>query len=300
MAAHEVLTRADATRTLDAISPRLYKLRSWLHLHQFGVPTLRGIVVDGWSREEEQAVRDFGDSMGTGELLLRSDRVAEMGKYPRGGSIVSLAELPGVVVGHIRDGRVVFLLEPVSPFSDLYSVNSASWPSDEFIIHEIVGPGFDASDLKRGDDSPHERYVLTKSRYGPIPPQRLEHYVIGSDAYRSSWMRRAAKVGQMLLDGGFRPASVGASLQEVAAEGLSAMDEVLLLEHRDSYRAVPCQLIESVHDQVMDLRQRLQGGGLPGEPFALSMSYVGPGARPVYWDIVWPRFKYEGDTAISR
>jgi hypothetical protein len=177
------------------------------------------------------------------------------------------------------------MLEPVSPFTDYYSLNVAYWPSEPIQV-EIVGPGFDASDLKRGDESPHESFELDREH-----DRYLQHLVISNGRYTASWLRRLEKCGRMLS--GRRAASLPQEeVRELAREALRANGEALLLEHEAGYPPIPRRLIEAVVHQTKTLPHSLEALDLPGEPLIVSMSFVTVEQRAVYWDMVWPHRKY--------
>ena len=95
----------------------------------------------------------------------------------------------------MRACRTVFLLEPKSPFDDLYSLSMRFGDNEAEV--EVVGPGFDASDLKRGDESPHEliRLARKSANGGYVEVGRSE---LSPAQYRAAWKRRLGKVGRMV------------------------------------------------------------------------------------------------------
>lgn len=144
----------DAAQAIG-LFPRNYKLISWLAIHTLGLPTVDGVIFDTWGEHVAKAIHRFCGLIGTDRLLLRSDKADEAGTSPRGGFLVDIQNVHEEVLPLIEQGRTLFLLEPKSPFSDLYSVGVLAWPGDRCMVIEVVGPGFDASDLKaRGPNPP--------------------------------------------------------------------------------------------------------------------------------------------------
>ncbi len=59
---------------------------------------------------------------------------------------------------------LALLLEPISPYGDQYSLAGVTVPDEGKMFIEVVGPGFDASDILRGDLQPSRAMgVLTVS-----------------------------------------------------------------------------------------------------------------------------------------
>lgn len=278
----------DAARAIGAFGG-FNKLLSWLHLVELGLPTLRGIIVPHWSRQAESAIQQFAGEIHASALLLRSDKVTETGAYPAGGFLVEVQALRQVAQDFLAQGRILFLLEPVSPFSDLYSLSLGYTMSNQLII-ELVGRGFDASDLKRGQETPHESYRIELRPNGASVIS--DHSILSRNEYQASWRRRVSKVGRLLQHGSWdadepEPLATGAVLAR-----LSQMGEPMLGEARDHYERIPADLIEDAIHRTRDLQAQFQARGMPGTPLVVSMSYVGRAARPVYWDTVWPSLKY--------
>lgn len=284
-----VLTPHDAAAALDLIGGRLWKLRSWLFLMAKRFRVLRGIVIYGDSTSDLPAVRKFCRQVGAANLLVRTDRENETGIYPRGGYLVPLEEVERLLRDRPRD-RYYFLLEPVHPLQDLYSINSAIWPSDSFVIHEIVGPGFDSSDLKRGGESPHERFLVARKR--EIGPQDvIDHTVVTPEAFANSWRRRMAKAHDLLIHG----TPVRQDFQvEATRRALRDAGLPLLLTAEDGYQRMGFERLQEVHHSLMRLCSILPENEFPGEPLVLSSAFVADQRQLLHWDVVWPQLKYEG------
>lgn len=292
MGATIVQNEAQARRLADRLDG-YWKLRSWLYLHVVEVPTLRGVIVHEWDSDAASAVREFACELGVEEVLLRSDGPSESGVYPRGGFNVSIEDLDLVAPQFSDPGRVLFLLEPASPFDDLYSVGIAAWPDEDALLVEVVGPGFDASDLKRGDITPHESLRASRSASNPV----ITHHRIATlGSYRESWALRLAKVGCLMS----RSKGMREALSpDVARRHLLESGHRMLLDHEAGYAPIPDELLMPVVHVASGLGERLRALDLPGEPFMVSMSYIGEQARPVWWDVVWPHLKYTKVSPLS-
>jgi hypothetical protein len=291
-----IVRNGDDARVALTRFPRHYKLISWLALHVLELPTLAGIVFDSWSVEVEAYVHAFADSLGVDRLLLRSDKADETGKYPVGGFLVNMGQIVEHAEPFLSEDRVVFLMEPRSPFRDEYSLGVVLWPGEPVRV-EMVGPGFDAGDLKRGRTSPHESFELARRDAGLNFEDRiLDHHVINSEGYRASWNRRLKQTAELLVSEGAEPSD--GSLKWVRNE-LNRRSERLLLTSGDGYRPINLDLVQRVVEDIEGLPEGLQHLDLPGEPLMVSMSYFGTHYEPIYWDVVWPDLKYQGANSRS-
>ena len=286
MSALSVESVQDARHLLDVIGVGLFKIRSWAGLTILGYPTLAGVVVLEWDKDAASTIENFASSHDINRLLFRSDAPRETGVYPRGGYELPIEDVEVISCALLDRKRTPYFLEPCNPFEDYFSLGLLLWPGDDLVV-EVVGRGFDASDLKRGDLSPHERFHLS-----PDGLAIRDHWQVSQAGYRQSKIQRLAKIGRLY---GSHPddESSEEDLAEAGEAYLRATGYPLLLESTD-YEPVSLEMVESVAKKTTDLPGQLQGLGLPGAPLMISMTYWGPNLIPVYWDVVWPRHKYEG------
>jgi hypothetical protein len=256
------------------------KLFSWLLLHVARVPTLEGVIVTAWNPSVAAVVKRFASRWPSQSVLLRSDTRLETGRAPRGGYILGGPELEHDARRLLDMGRVLFLLEPASPLEDLYSLTfepDAAWR--EWLV-EVVGPGFDASDLKRGDVTPHEQVWLDLKDGEP----RVTHRSTASDRVdEADRAIRFEKVARLLA------VSVG----DVPVE-LQRREETMLLDY-PRYVPISNELLALAVRNALPLARTLRAHELANGGITLSMSFVGRDARPVFWDVVWPKLKYPGN-----
>jgi hypothetical protein len=278
-----IRTADDARETL-ALWRSHPKLFSWLLLRSVELPSLAGIIISRWDQAVADRVATFAGELGADALLLRSDSPAETGHAPRGGFVLRLSDVPRVVPRWLGGGRTVFLLEPASPFDDRYSLSLEPLLGWREWCAEVVGAGFDASDLKRGDVTPHEQVRLSVEGNRIMIRDRR----IASDTVQASVRAiRAGKIASMLK----------CSESDIDVE-LTRRGETMFLE-KGPYRAVPDALLSTAVTQARRLRPALQRWDVGDHGIAISMSFVGRSARPVFWDLVWPRSKYVVDEARS-
>jgi hypothetical protein len=265
-----------AGRAIDRFE-RFPKILSWLVLHSAGLPTLPGVIVSRWDLGVARGIEDFASTLGWDQLLVRSDAAAESGRSPRGGYLIAPEQVETEVRALLDQGRAVFLLEPASPFDDLYSMSmqpDVAW--HEWRL-EIVGAGFDASDLKRGDATPHEQI---RGRLGARGFDVLERVVAKDDVFQATRAIRVAKAARLLH----------CSPDEVPAE-LSRLGETLLLDFQ-TYRPIPYEDVAAIVHHAARVRQVLVGRHLDDRRITISASLLGQTGEPVFWDLVWPGSKY--------
>lgn len=284
---HVIVSSADARRAVVRFGD-CRKLMSWLTIHAAGLPALKGLIVDGWTRGTCDAIDLFARRLNATGLMIRSDHKADTGRSPRGGYVVPLARLGSEVRWFLDQGRVVFLLEPRSPFDDLYSLTMAAVPGSDRWMVEVAGPGFDASDLKRGDVTPHEILEATP-KHGAYAVSRER--CTSQLEYERSLATRFTKVARLLgwpSEQGQPPVDLD---PEVVAAKLASRGETLLLEAH-IYRPIPQALLHRALDEAVKLRRTMDSCAMPVGNIAISMSYLGRRADPVFWDVVWPSAKY--------
>jgi hypothetical protein len=272
---------ADAERASETYAGYT-KLVGWLTVVRLGLPTLRGVVVTSWSPEAERIIGQFLELITRDAVTIRSDSLHGRGSYPPGGDLVTANELSSVVGRFLDLGRVVFLLEPRSRFDDLYSL-SIGYIDASTVIVEAVGPGFDASDLNRGEASPHEWWRLDETD-GIV----VEHSRASRAAYEESWRTRLDKVARLVcIEQGIRPSNRQGRRQ--AEHWLRENGHNLLIDSETEYQAMPGPLLNAALANCSSLRTKLPEIGLQADSFVVSMTYFGRFAEPIYWDVAWPR-----------
>ena len=137
---------------------------------------------------------------------------------------------------------------------------------------EIVGPGFDASDLKRGLQVPHE-WVRLPADAQHASGEGVTRECLSEDEYRFSRERRIGRIRDLLQ----------------RSEDLIDLEAWLLREHPlfvdyPTYRPIP----DSLLNRAIGVFRRVEDLAPDGssQPFVLSMSFIGEDARLVCWDLM--------------
>lgn len=278
-----------------------HKALSIIYLRMMGYPTLKGVIVTAWDKEAMEITTAFCKENHFEKLLIRIDKIRETGSAPRGGYLVDYQNLEKEVTNYLEEGRIVILLEPMSPYNDLYSINALFAKDREDIVLEIVGPGFDASDLNRGDISPHQ--ILSVSKAISEIPSNLgrilkQLHIVSPEAYKQSVEQRLVKIGMTYARLNVVNVS-GWSEKRIAQLGEKCLQEsgqTLLLENREVYKPISAKYLKILLPYVIELPEKLQKLGVEVEPtMVLSMSILNEnGGRLNFWDIVWPSLKYTG------
>ena len=196
-------------------------------------------------------------------------------------------------------GRIVAIYEPADPLLNMYNMNLL-FESTRRVTIEVVGPGFDASDLQRGDLSPHETFSVDLSSEGLISDLRLVQRV-DRMAYAASVILRKDKIRKKLASA---PSTDLARRIRVSLAIPEDLNDLLMkigspLREAQAYQPVPENLLRDTLSEIAESRvvERYTAMTGVGFPLVVSTSLVNRGSRQVYWDIVSPTLKFEGLTS---
>lgn len=280
------------------------KTTSMLWMHALGLPVLSGVVIADWSKASASAVGRFSGRGQFSSLLLRIDKRHERWTRRRGGYLLTLTEVPATVKELKQEGMIAVLLEPASPYADQYSLAGVTVPEQEKLIIEIVGPGFDASDILRSDVHPHERW---EARLGPImtgirstkPMACHQVNLVTQDQYAQSVQERLVKIGARLKNPAF-PDSVlkdspsgSKQLAEESMVFLKNTGQTTLLNHAKSYPPIPEKHVSRFAGDVRKLLSGLSAYGIHLGASSFAASVI-PKRGLVFWDF-FPALKQEAD-----
>lgn len=291
-------------RTLDAVRG-CWKATSVVWMHAMRLPVLPGLIVPKWSRQTAALVREFCARARYSEVLLRIDKSGQRWTRRRGGYLVRVADIDGVMKDLSREGMIAILLEPASPYTDSYSLGGVAIPDEERVVIEVVGPGFDASDILRSDVQPHERFEVCLSynrwRLDTSDPRNCKRtYLIDSSTYQRTVKQRLTKIGARLENIAFPDAVLGSGradreqLARRAQAFLKKTGQTLLLEHAASYSPIPRGQLAAFAARVSSLVRRLAGYGIHLGTISVSASFI-TNRRLVFWDFFPAKMR---DTAI--
>lgn len=120
-------------------------------LRSLGLPTLDCCLLlpESNAQSQAEAAERFACRHQTDRLLVRSDGGSEVRSYYRGGNTFGLSAAIRVCQELTLGGRAAILAQPTSRFSNRLAVNFAAERDGRFLV-EMLGPGYDVSDLNRG------------------------------------------------------------------------------------------------------------------------------------------------------
>jgi hypothetical protein len=289
--------RNNLARFLEVL-PGCWKCSSLLWMQSNGFPVLPGLILNGWARETEAAVSKFCQERNFSELLLRIEKPGKRWTRHRGGYNIPISSARGIVEDLAKEEMLALLLEPASPYSDLYSSTSVCDLVTGKVDVEIVGPGFDASDILRSDTVPHERFEISveigKSRSSkPQKPVIRRVHLISPEKYQASAQRRLAKIGARLRNPSFPEEELQAAsgtLEELAKQGVQYLQktgQTRLLDHLNAYESIPSTLLDAFLNQLLRLIRTAAAAEVLWKTISVAGSFLESG-RLVMWDFFVP------------
>lgn len=296
----EDVTAMNLLQALEQVRGCL-KTTSMLWLRVLGIPVLSGVVVDAWSREASAVVRRFVGRNHFSELLLRIDKRNDRWTLRRGGYLIRLPDIPAAVEELKREEMLALLLEPASPYRDEYSLAGVSIPEQEKLIIEVVGPGFDASDILRGDLQPHERWEARLNLIGSADQSGGGDLIKVAQLTREQYVEtvrlRLAKTGARRANPAFPDTGMGscnAKLDELIQKGISFLKErreTLLLRHAEAYIPISSNHVRNFAQHVQKLLSGLSAYGIHLGSSSFAASVI-PKRGLTFWDF-FPARKQE-------
>ncbi len=254
------------------------------------LPVLSGVVIDGWSSYSARAVRKFCRKHRLENVLLRIDKRQQRWTNRRGGYVLPVSSIESIVRELKRDGMIAILLEPASPYADQYSLAGVTIPEQQKLVVEIVGPGFDTSDILRGDLSAHERWEVNLGSIAN-PPGKIasitahQTYVMSPKGYADSVEQRLAKIGSRIRNPAFpdlEPKNRTERVRE-AVSFLRRTRQTTLLRNNASYKPISPKQVIIFAKYVRNLLGGLAGYGIHLGSSSFAASVI-PRRGFIFWD----------------
>ncbi len=272
-----------------------WKCGSLLWMQSNSFPVLPGLILNGWVSETEAAVSRFCQERNFSELLLRIEKPGERWTRRRGGYTIPLDKVRSQVEELASEGMITILLEPASPYLDMFSLTSACDLETGKVDVEVVGPGFDASDILRADVVPHERFelFLGNRELKTTTPSSLQCrrlHLVGREEYKASFQRRLVKIGARLRNPSFPDEVMGAAstgpdqalLVQEAIRFLQTSGQTTMLDHEE-YEPIPSRLLNMFLGEFLRLFERIRSSNILWRTISLASSFL-PQDRLVIWD----------------
>jgi hypothetical protein len=169
---------------------------------------------------------------------------------------------------------------------------------------EVVGLGFDASDILRADILPHERFELSLGKRELKTPalsklQIRRTHLVGREDYKTSIQQRLVKIGARLRNPSFRDEVMGAAgldqavLIQEATHFLRTSGQTTMLDHQE-YEPIPSRLLNMFLREFLRLFERIRASRIQWKLLSVASSFL-PEDRLVIWDFFSPG---EHDTTV--
>jgi len=277
-----------------------WKCASLLWMQANGFPVLSGLILNDWTSQSQRAVERFCSERNFSELLVRIEQPGQRWTRRRGGYTIPIDQVQRQVEELARDGMLTILLEPASPYCDRFSLTSVCELESGTLNVEVVGPGFDASDILRSDLLPHERFEVwlagedqnTEADAG-FRPKRS--HIVATEEYRASAKQRLEKIGARLRNASFPDDLIEASssaveraaLAKEAEEFLKASGQTMLLDHAETYQPISLPLLNVFLKEFQRIFDRVRTRKARWRTLSLAASFL-PRERFVIWDFFVP------------
>lgn len=282
----------DELRTLFHEMEGYNKVKSILLLKLLDFPVLDFVIVTKWSEKTRNGLQNFAGKICSNSFLLRHDKSPEQYSYPRGGYVINYDKLEAECNKFFSLNRLVMLLEPFSPYDNNFNINIL-YDRDN-IIFEILGPGFDASDLQRGDISPHEIFEFINNDEYDKKMRPTVHHIISTHDYQCTVKQRYIKIGKRLIDLGLLSQGDNDShIIKITKDYLSENNFNLLLRNEKYYTKISMNTIRDIYDYIynLDIKIKLYYNNICF-PFVVSLSMLNKTKKLNFWDIVFADTKY--------
>jgi hypothetical protein len=164
---------------------------------------------------------------------------------------------------------------------------------------EVVGPGFDASDILRADILPHERFELflgdRELKTTALSQLQIKRsHLVGREDYKTSIQQRLVKIGARLRNPSFPDEVVGAGalgpgqavLIQEAIHFLQTSGQTTMLDHQ-GYEPIPSPLLNMFLGEFLRLFERIRASKIEWKLLSVASSFL-PQNRLVIWDFFSP------------
>ncbi len=253
---------------------KLYKLYTLVLCRKYNLPTLNTVAILSYDEKIlNKCIKIF-------PFLLRFDFQTLPRKKYLGGIIIYNKNIIYELFKRLLDEKYVPLLsEPVHRLEDLYSIGCLISQNIDDVVIEIVGTGFDASDLRLGDFVPHEiieynireNYIINRS-------------VIDDDKYKEQITLRKIKIAKLKI------------YEEIVnKEGRLLNSEEfnqITIDHKylddvfipPKYRPIGNKLLNELIDLCRDIKMYIIPKLPKSKSYIVSITYT-YGRRWIIWDI---------------
>lgn len=236
----------------DAVDWSWEKIYTNMMLSKMGCPVYKSAVVMPQETINEDLVDRLADYFGTDEIMVRYQYITPNHRPVQTGNQYKL--VPEALAEIQTADTVLWITEPINRLENEYGIN-LHFVSDQCTI-EIVGKGFDASDLTRGRISP-QQIIITN-----LPIQM--------GAYNEWW--KFIKIAFQSKAG--YQASKKRRIQKLTEMGYTVSDNIF----QPNYKPLPLEKIEELLSYISSIHRSMR----INDYCVASSVYKG---KFVFWDI---------------
>lgn len=180
----------------EKIKSGLEKIDTYLMLSKIGCPVFKSAVIMPDEIIDQKTISRLYDYFKTDDVTVRYQYIRPSINPIQGGNRYKLSQKE---IASLQNRDVLlWLLEPINRLENEYGINLYFHCNNCNI--EVVGKGFDVSDLNRGQISPHQ-VIITELpiRMGVYNEwwKFLKYSFVGEAEYKLSQVRRIKKLSEM-------------------------------------------------------------------------------------------------------
>lgn len=237
--------------------------------------------------DTQRIIIDFANRLSANKILIRTDGGKEKGAYLRGGNSLVIEQALETIPKILSANRAVILMSPTNRFTNKLSVNFYLDYLGAFHI-EVLGPGFDVSDLNRGLVNPEISIAIENICWGdyePPSPFSIKYQTNHVDQLRK---QRLIRIGnELLLAIGVHPSQQ--SPETFAEEWLVKNGYTGLFE--DQRPTIGFDKIREWHENAFILGSMYRCK-IKWNDLVISTSDLGEAKGLTFWDIANPQEKF--------
>lgn len=238
------------------------KINTYQFLHKVGCPVFNSVLFDEDENLDIEKLKIIKEVLKSDYCTVRYQYVKPTINPIKGGNKtqISLDALESKKV----TGTMMWLLEPIDRTKNIYGINIYVNRVFEFVKIEIVGKGFDVSDLNRGNISPQE---LITSKY-PI---------------ENGWNNEWWKFLKFNYSNNIKfEADKKLRIKKLSEFGLN-VDETIF---DSKFVPLPIEKLE----KLLECIQSIDGNWVKSDEYIVSVS-INDNNKLVFWDIQTPKGK---------
>ena len=198
------------------------KVTTYLQLFKSGCPILKSVLIFQNEIIEKDKINILQEYFGCDRVTVRYQYISSCSSPVIGGNMAFLKEINQFK----KTDAILWLLEPVDRLKNEYGINLRF--ANGYCTIDIVGKGFDSSDINRGQLSPHQEIISEL-------PYRVGYY--------QEWWKflkfRFAKPEEYLRSKKVR-------LQKLRKLGLDTTEEIFNL----TYHPLPFEMLKKLLDYI--------------------------------------------------